>query len=129
MTVDRLAMLKETRLILAKPENWIQYRFCAHRTVDGTIIDIGRSTDKRANCWCLTGAIMNVIDKYSRADDPSPENCWRWIKTEQNFIWHIANKLGLRPDELSEWHDDQDRTHADILNLLDSLINEGEATA
>ena len=125
---DNLDILKDVRQMLDKPEAWIKYHFCAHRTLDGTIIDISIEHDKRANCFCLTGAIMIVIDKYSRKENPSLENCWKWIKAKKDFIRHITNYLGVLPDELGKWNDDQDRTHADILDLLDSLINEAEAT-
>ena len=118
----KLQMLKEIRHMLAKPEHWLQNRLEAHLTEDGRYL-IPRE-DFPTNCWCLSSAIFEVSRKSLIRIDPDSPECETLKKTKKDIFKDIGDNIPTWP--LPRWNDAPDRTHGDIMELLDMLISREE---
>ena len=98
-----LEILKKSRELLAKPENWIQK--CLWGDGKGNSV-----YSEEAVCFCLDGA----IDKVCRSIN---ETCL------DEYEMKVVNFLGFKHlRELYDWNDVPERTHQEVLNLLDQTI-------
>ena len=94
-------ILRSVRVKLTTPECWMQH----HNAVD-EFGDSVHPADPTAACWCLEGAI------YSHRD----ANRVRAL----GIVLDVLEEDGEL--EAFEWNDDPDRTHAEVLDLLDRSI-------
>ena len=98
-----LEILKKSRELSAKPENWIQK--CLWGDGKGNAVD-----PTEAVCFCLDGAIDKVCQSIN-------ERCL------DEYEMKVVNLLGFKHlRELYDWNDAPERTHQEVLNLLDQTI-------
>ena len=108
--ITPLEILQRTRARLDKPENWIQGRAAMSKH------DLGVFPTSLYACkWCLGGAISCELGKEARSINKP-------YFFQQLIIGIIADKIGHR--SVVRWNDDAERTHKDILELLDQCIAE-----
>ena len=118
----KLQMLKEIRHMLAKPEHWLQNRPEAHLTSKGEYVI--STKDMPANCWCLSAAIFEVSRKCQIQVDMHSTEYETLRNAEKDIFREICNRIGKW--NISWWNDGPDRTHGDIMELLDTLISREE---
>ena len=94
---QKLAAIRAIRKLLATPDRWTQGAMARDKRGD-VELDIS----SKAVCWCLVGSIRYVCRTFTR----------RWTTYE-----FLAGLLGF--EDIAEWQDAPERTHADILALLD----------
>ena len=100
-----LEILKKTRELLAKPENWIQKCLWGDGKGKGNYVE-----PTEAVCFCLDGAIDKVCQSIG-------ETCL------DEYEMKVVNLLGFKSlRELYDWNDVPDRTHQEVLDLLDQTI-------
>jgi len=100
-------VLLGARAILTPPGSWIQGR--------GALDAEGReviSTEVRAVCWCLLGAVMRAAYDTSNKADAA-----RLL----NAAWNTINDT-LPGGRLVAFNDTPGRQHWEILELLDTVI-------
>lgn len=112
---DSLSVLKQARELLSDPKHWIKGTFARD--------DLGMEcspTAESAKCWCLFGAIRKASDD-DRVLDPNLSHVGALsIKT----LDILASELGnVHPPT---WQDTEDRTHSEVLDLLDRVITKLE---
>ena len=93
--------LKAARELLSVPERWTK----GHLAHDAA----GRSVDEQSDkavCFCIVGAVYKAC-----------QNDWKRVEPTVNFI---ANTEGVV--SVPDWQDHPDRTHAEVLDLLDRCI-------
>ena len=105
--------------MLDKPETWIQGAFSGYREDDGNFVT-GPDAEYE-DCWCLTGALLSAIGKHHHG-----VNIHRDIIAS---VWQIIYNPGMLPGNMTlvQWNDEPDRTHADVLLLLDHAIEHAQA--
>jgi hypothetical protein len=95
-----------TRELLAAPESWTKNVFA--RDASGTKVC---TSDLRAVCWCLKGAMSVAATAHGLIDDFTP-------LTDAEML--LEKLLGDRP--VAPWQDEPERTHEEVLALLDRAI-------
>lgn len=100
------AILVRTRALIAKPANWTQGTAARDR--------LGFPVSPRnseAVCWCLSGALCKVC--LAVKVDITQVLC----------VTHAAIQLHSEHIGIHAFNDAMGRTHADVLQLLDKLID------
>jgi hypothetical protein len=98
---EAIETLRKMRELLSVPERWTKASFARDRQGNS----LTNAVDPRAVCWCLVGAgKMCGIDP--RPGSPAYEMLLRMTPFRQ----------------LSWWNDAPERTHAEVLDLLDRAI-------
>jgi len=102
-----LEVLKGARDLLADPERWCKGAFAldAH----GNLLADG--FEPGACKWCLAGAIEKISGRSSMEYEPALGRLNRIVQGSANT-----------PITLVSWHDEEERTHAEVLALLDAAI-------
>lgn len=107
-------ILVRMREILAQPENWIQGRFF--------------SGDGKA--CCMVGALMRAEDQM-HADSSETSHLAAYMHAARLLtrLARIHGIPGYRSENVSIecWQDQPERTHAEVLSLLDEAIAVAEA--
>jgi hypothetical protein len=103
-----LEVLRGARELLAYPERWIKGEDAAD--VIGQPLENGY--DEGAVCWCLAGALEKVS---GRTQDCGVEPAYQAV---DDLIVDATN--------VREWNDAPERTHAEVLALLDRAIASAE---
>lgn len=104
-------ILRKARELLSKPESWTQRAFA--RDAEGNFAHV---YSDRAACYCLLAAL--------RRANPDPE--------KEGFLAARVRLQGLIDGRyhqfanVVEYNDAPERTHADVLALLDKAIEEAE---
>lgn len=99
--MTNLEILKAMRQLLDKPESWHQGWYSADEK--------GKQCYLASACkFCLVGAYMKVSNRY-------------WVDLE--FSKLFDKKIGSIP----AWNDAKERTHTDVIRLLDEMIAEQNA--
>jgi hypothetical protein len=95
-------VLVAMRELLAKPEAWTQGAYA--RDASGRYVSL---VSQEASCWCIGGALLKCSRMGGNYDE-------------------VLFKLGgiFAGDSISAWNDAPERTHADVLALLDRAIAE-----
>ena len=102
-------ILKSTREILTPEGAWIRDGFA--RDARGFARD---PEDPRAAAWTLIGALeLSVFDSRDFSDS-GPNSALK------SAIFALQTASGV--DSLAAWNDGQDRTHEEVLQLLDRAI-------
>ena len=120
--MSNLDVLKDVRQMLDKPEAWIQGAFSGYRQEDGTV-EINPDP-KYINCWCLTGAlIMAIAEDADKCTRPSTLITSKIGKRKLHDLWENIYRPDMLPQNMTlvQWNDVPDRTHADVIQLLDRL--------
>ena len=89
-----MSKLQAIRDLLAKPENWMQ----------------GEYTNSDNTCFCLLGALSHVYDEDSVA------------LSEGDYHRDLDTLRNLTGGNIVLWNDAEERTHKDILALLDKAL-------
>lgn len=100
--------LKAVRELLSVPERWTKGEHA--RTNTGCPVPIN---SRRAKCWCLEGATARAVKSDERFN-----NTWGCLLDMFRQDHPDAKIIG----GIIEWNDADDRTHADVLALLDKAI-------
>lgn len=99
--MTNLEILKGMRQILNKSESWHKGWYSANEK--------GQHCDFSSACrFCLVGAYMKASDRH-------------WVDPEISELFD--KKIGPMP----AWNDAKERTHADVIQLLDEMIAEQNA--
>lgn len=106
MEPDIAAALRAVKKLVERPEAWTKGAIA--RDAEGVEVN---ETDRSAVCWCLFGAIGRVA--------------WREEEEVSRYLCR-AGSSGPGPGEITLWNDAPERTHADVLALLDRAIKEVE---
>ena len=108
--------LQAVRELLAQPERWTQMAYA--RDAAGSQVP---ETSTTAVCFCLSGAIWRIIANCSDSAGHSiADSSGRWSAVKNALIPEGAQVSPLRT--LTRFNDMEDRSHADILKLLDDTI-------
>lgn len=99
--------LLAVRELIAVPERWVKGDWA--RSASGRDVFWG---SEKAVCWCIRGAV-NLVEQYS------PSNSYR---AQEKLALMATGKSELMA--LAEWNDAPQRTHADVLALLDRALEE-----
>ena len=102
--------LTKARALLARPEHWTQgalARFAPH----GYATDV---RDPKAKCFCVIGACLR--SHHEEVNDPS----WVLPLTTALIGWPTMDTALL-----SDFNDDLETRHADVLALFDKAIANG----
>lgn len=102
-----LTVLQEVRELLAAEERWT--KGSPARNKRGKPVS---STDKKAVCWCLNGA----LDKCA----PRDASFWPSVKLLENILGQGFEGNYMR------FNDAPDTTHKDVLGLLDKAIEKAK---
>lgn len=102
--MNALTLARQVRELLAVPERWTRGEFA--RRADGSPCG---SKDPAAQCWCLVGAMCRLDDDPIRGMEMLD-----------------AIRAATRSDSASVWNDAPGRTHADVLALLDRVVQRME---
>lgn len=107
--MDKVEVLSKVRDILSNEGRWIQE---ADAIDDGgRVVD---ALDPGACKWCLLGAF-----KLATKDD---------LPTWEPGVLALEGILGISPQNTNEtithWNDDDDRSHAEVMALLNRAIEE-----
>ena len=107
--MNTLDVLREVRKLIAEPERWTKGVYARPRDSTGSV----NIRNKRAHCFCLAGALYRAIN----------------VTPGENYgVIGYARALGFQDEgKLTDWNDNPERTHADILDLLDRTIAKLEA--
>jgi hypothetical protein len=96
--------LKTLRGLLAPEKHWTKGEFA--RDIAGDRCDI-----EEGSCWCLAGGMSYVSDGFIQYSSLRKALC---------------DTLGLgefgATTDLLAWNDDKNRTHAEVLDLIDKTI-------
>lgn len=106
-----LEVLRGARELLADARHWIQ----GADAFDASGTELVNGYEDGATCWCLVGALEKVSG--------------RTMATYHEPAYRIIDDL-IDPDmggDPREWNDAPERTHSDILALLDKAISTAEA--
>lgn len=101
-----LEVLRGMRELLSEPSRWTKHRYS--RAADGEYV---AATSKKAVCWCLRGAAVKVAGGFAAAADAE---C-------------LIEGLLPNGSPIAPWQDDEERTHAEVLALLDKAIESERA--
>jgi hypothetical protein len=117
-TTDKLEALRKVRDLLAVPERWTKEadaRDAEGRESDENLF-IYEGVSFVATCWCLSGAVHLVAPGA-------------------HLMAEFSRTLGVPPDggslgrcSVVDWNDAPERTHADVLKLIDDTIVRLETT-
>jgi hypothetical protein len=111
--MNTLEVLRETRKLLAGPDGWTQGAYARPEPLHGSV----NIFNKRAHCFCLAGALYRAINVTPG------EN----YGNEYALIGY-ARALGFQDEnDVVAWNDNLDRTHAEVLERLDTAIAKLEA--
>lgn len=103
--------LVSVRALLDKPENWIKRRMAA--TKDG--YDVG-SLKPKAECFCLLGASNRVC-----LTPGVPYDAQRVMDIDRAVLRAIRT-LHPRATTVTGFNDKAERTHAEIIQVLDIAV-------
>ena len=94
-------ILKKTKELISDPARWTKGEMA--RTMFGASVS---AHDSSATCWCIMGAIH-----HETKDDPFlAGSAYQIVRTQ------------LQGRTVSEFNDDQNTTHEDVMTLLDKAI-------
>ena len=101
-----VAVFRNVRGLLSDPLHWTKHALARVSRYFPVAVD-----HKDANCFCMIGAFHRVC-----GDNILRGRALSMVRDEINN--------GVRGTELaiSDWNDSPNRTHADVLQLLDKLI-------
>lgn len=94
-------ILEHARALIAEPERWTQGALAR----DGDGEELGDAQDPDAACWCLAGALHHA--GYGRAT---------------SLLVHRVLSTLDKPVDIVTWNDAPERSHAQVLLLLDECI-------
>lgn len=100
-----IEILKKARELLSDPARWCQN--VSARSLEGKAVGYAAPT---AFSFCMFGAIWNSAPRLSLIPDEK-----------------VAAVFGLAADDLVEWNDAPERTHAEVLQRFDEAIARLEA--
>jgi hypothetical protein len=109
-TAELHPILVRMRERLAAPERWTKGE--SARTALQYSVDVH---DPRATCWCLMGAYCREVH---------PASVIPYTAFSRLFRRLMPNVPDVLDYGLSDWNDAPERTHADVLELLDRMIAE-----
>lgn len=101
---ERKDLLAPVRELLSEPERWCKQYMAL--TDDGALVG---SVERRAARWCLMGAVRKAYE----------------LESEGLILDELRRRLDV--PSVSAWNDAADRTHADIMALLEAPFY-GEST-
>lgn len=110
--MDDLQFLKAVRAKLDTPEKWIQgYYVLGHRKAHKLYDADLHSVATTALACCLAGAAMSVDGEFSNKE------------RERAPVTRLSELLGFRHvNDMVQWNDDKNRTHAQVLGWIDDAI-------
>jgi hypothetical protein len=103
MAMTALEALKRIRKLLADPKSWKQGTYA--KDAKGNTV---QPTDPKATCWCLVGAARKVL-----ADTPV---------SARPALGPVLLGMGSTMHDLVSFNDYRQRTHAEVVALLDETI-------
>jgi hypothetical protein len=113
--METLDVLKGARELLSDPAKWTKAGALAV-DVNGAPVGVdheeGNALHPEAVAWCLIGACQKVAEDAALA----------WDNPHLAFVRDCAGT-----DYLGPWNDKADRTHADVLAVLDCAIAKASA--
>lgn len=84
-------------------KGWTQGAFARDRNGEGVY-----SRDKKAVCWCLSGAIIAGFDyEYQR---------WKYSSSIRKKIKELYGR-----DDILSWNDDRNRTKKQVLEVMEEV--------
>src|SRR5688572_7194577 len=107
---DYSKLLMAAKELVAKPENWTKHAF--FRTKDGAIVS-SKSKGDDIHAFCVAGAVRIV---YRR--NPNQFSKKTYFGAVDILERHCLNSAMT----VMEFNDDEKRTHAEVLMLLDDAI-------
>ena len=121
LDVQAINILKATREIVSDPANWTQGALS--RDSNGARTNI---LDPRTTCYCTLGALTKAMtDRVMAVKKLVPEDCYPELADQYdvhfNEITAFLDKLA--GDDIVNFNDDPDTTHADVINLLDLAVD------
>lgn len=110
MTPAALSLARRVRELLSEPGRWTQG--AKARTATGAEC---LALNPSAACWCLLGAMVKCAP--GRTDE---------VRADLTRALYSKVYWSLPYGFFTEWHDNPKTTHADVLALLDRVIEDGE---
>jgi hypothetical protein len=107
--MNALETLTKARELLTARERWTKGHFARTAKDERCQYD-----DPKAACWCLAGAIARVI--------PGKGNESELLYDDVYDILTDALRAGREEGPFIQWNDRPERTHGDVLALLDRAI-------
>ena len=103
-------ILQAVRDLLEDESAWTKRAYA--RNERGHAVD---SNSDAAVRWCLTGAVAKAVAKAAAQRDR---------RYRRYGVWNtrLALAEGIGGDGLQAWNDHDDRTHADVLELIDMAL-------
>lgn len=105
-----MSKLQEVRDLLSPPPSWIQGEYNDDPT--------------EPTCFCLIGALNHVHDNNDGVVD---SNFWYDAHALASLTGITYRREHFVTDVIIEWNDNPERTHTDVLNLLDTAIAASDA--
>jgi hypothetical protein len=102
-----LKILRQTRELLSAPERWTKEAFA--RDSPG---ELAGAQGRDAVCWCLDGALMRSV-----GGTPG-----------RSAVLQLLSRAA-QIDNIWTWNDAPERTHAEVLAVLDKAIALAESEA
>lgn len=110
-----LEVLQEARRRLASPDSWCQYSY-AMNAVGKHVTPVS----PEATRWCLTGAVESVAQSPFFGE--VPKECADALGVLCHCLSRSPPRMRGRAFGLVGWNDQPDRTHEEVLDLLDLAI-------
>lgn len=104
-----IELLEHARELLSEPARWTQNALA--RTAEN---EVANGYDPNAICWCLYGALQHAAGVSD-------------VIAAETYIAEQLDALGWErsefdDDTITNWNDDPERIHQDVLTLLDECI-------
>ncbi|MDB5542846.1 MAG: hypothetical protein JWQ89_4573 [Devosia sp.] len=112
MSESTVTCLRAVRARLATPDKWTKGALA--RKADGNAVN---PHDQDAVCWCLSGAMLVEAEELGEGS----------ISGFENVIYRTTHEITGSFDYVL-WQDRDNRTHAEVLALIDRAIQLAEAT-
>lgn len=123
MSAHVVAVLRAVRARIGDPRRWVQGMWRGHRDARGVVVGMWAIRDLHvANCWCLDGAINTEMDLIYSQERVV------WTELRQAVAEAIHGTIGLDVS-ISSWNDDRERSHADVVAMLDATLARLEAAS
>ena len=123
-------IITAARKRLTPPTAWVQHLGAAIR-MEGSGAVVQAGTVELGNCWCMWGALWLETKAALRAESPNGKlNGAEVEDTAYRAAEAVAARIPARaggegdgapsaPSRLAEWQDRPERTHAEVLEVLD----------
>lgn len=108
--------LTNMRKLLAHPHSWAQGH-SAYTAMGDKVAP----WDEAARCWCITGAINYLLHEQPNAGARGSALYWALDHAADANAPDCTEHCRL-PQGLDVWNDHPERTHADVIALLDRAI-------